>query len=208
MLTKEQLKIFHVFKKDIFAKLTFKQLKQLSRQKSNNVVQIALKEFKRLNLLETQKTGNVTTYSLSLDNNLALAYLNLINEIEVYNNKKLPKNILEDIKNRIFKHSEFFILIVFGSYAEGKATEKSDLDIAVIVESGSSKKEITPYLETIKRREIIKIDYHVFTREYFIEMLEIDEENVGKQIYRKNITYYGLIPYYNMIKEVKHGKIG
>ena len=117
------------------------------------------------------------------------------------------KGILEEIKTKIFRHSEFFILIVFGSYAEGKASESSDLDIALIVESEISKKEIIPFLETIKRRELIKLDYHAFTRGNFMEMLEIDEENLGKQIYRKNIIYYGLISYSNMIKDVKHGKI-
>ncbi|VVB59460.1 Nucleotidyltransferase domain protein [uncultured archaeon] len=203
MLTKEQLKIFAVFKKDIFASLTFKQIKAQSRQKSNNLIQIALKEFQRQNLVKTQKTGDVASYSLNLGNNLTLSYLNLINELEIYGNKKLPKSALKEIQDRISKYSEFFILLVFGSFAEGKATAKSDLDIAVIAESEQSKKEIAPYIETIKRREIINIDYHVFTRNEFLEMLRIDQQNVGKEIYRKNIAYYGLIPYYNLIRTAK-----
>ncbi|MBU4245506.1 nucleotidyltransferase domain-containing protein [archaeon] len=203
MLTKEQLKIFAVFKKDIFASLTFKQIKAQSLQKSNNIVQLALKEFQKQNLLNAQKTGDVTAYSLNLDNNMALSYLNLINELELYANKKLPKDMLKDIQNRIFKYSEFFILLVFGSYAENKATEKSDLDIALIAESEQSKKEMAPYIETIKRRALINIDYHIFTRKEFLEMLQIDQQNVGKEIYRKNIIYYGLIEYYNLIWRVK-----
>ncbi|MFH1127357.1 MAG: nucleotidyltransferase domain-containing protein [archaeon] len=208
MLTKEQLRILGVFREDVSRRLTFKDIKEKSKQKSNNTVQIALKQFLDENLVRTQMTGDVTTYYLNFDNNLTLSYLNLINELEIYENRKLPKKILEDIQKRILKYSEFFVLIVFGSYAENKATQKSDVDIAIIVECGEAKKDIAPYVETVKRREIVNIDYHVFTRNEFIEMLLADDENVGKEIYRKNVVFYGLIEYYNMIKGVKHERIG
>jgi len=203
MLTKEQLNILSVFKKDIFSSLTFKQIKEQSKQKSNNIVQIALKEFQKQNIVKTKETGNVTTYQLDLGNNLTLSYLNLINELEV-NNKKFQKEILGEIQKRISKYTEFFILIVFGSYAKGKATEKSDLDIAVVIESEQTKKEITPFLETIKRREIKPTDYHIFTRNEFLEMLNADYENLGKQIYKNNLIYYGFISYCNMIRSRKN----
>ena len=203
MLTKEQLNILSVFKKDIFTNLTFKQIKQQSGQKSNNIVQIALKEFQKQDIVKTKETGDVTTYNLNLNNNLTLSYLNLINESEI-NKSKIPKNILYNIQNRIFKHTEFFILIVFGSYAKNEATQKSDLDVAVIVESEQTKKEITPYLETIKRREVIAIDYHIFTRTEFLDMLKADVENVGKQIFKSGIVYYGYISYCNLVRESKN----
>ncbi len=207
MLTKEQLRILAVFREDLFASLTFKQIKEKSRQKSNNVMQIALKEFKKQKIVVTEQTGDVTTYSLNLENNPTASYLGLINDIEIGNNKKLPKKVLSEIQNRMLKNSPFFILLIFGSYAKGAATAKSDLDIAVIAESDQSKKEIIPRLETVKRREIIAIDYHVFAAKEFLEMLAAEQENVGKQIYRKNIIYYGAIQYYNLIKGLKHGKI-
>src|SRR3989344_2982171 len=102
MLTKKQLNILKVFKKDIVANLTFKQIKEQSKQKSNNIVQIALKEFKRQNIVKTKKTGNVTTYQLDL-NNLTLSYLSLINEYEI-NKKGFPKKIMEEIQKKILKH--------------------------------------------------------------------------------------------------------
>ena len=202
MLTKEQLNILSIFKKDLFSSLTFKQIKQQSKQKSNNIVQIALKEFQKQNLVEKKVTGDVQSFSLNLNNNLTLSYLNLINEPEI-SKSKIPKKVLDDIQNRIFKYTEFFILIIFGSYAKNEATLKSDLDIAVIVESEQTKKEIAPFLETIKRRETIQIDYHIFTRSEFLEMLNEDSENVGKQIFKNNIVYYGYIPYCNIVRAKK-----
>lgn len=203
MLTKEQVNILGVFFKNIFAELTFKQIKEQSKQKSNNVVQIALKEFLKEKLIFAKVTGNVTTYWLDLDNNLTLAYLNLINEEELVR-KRFPKDILKEIKKRLFKQTEFFILIIFGSYAKNKANDQSDLDLAIIVESEQTKKEIAPLLETVKRREVKPIDYHLFTRDEFLEMLNGDSENVGKQIYKSNLIYCGFIEYYHLIKRKKN----
>ncbi len=204
MLTKNQVKILKVFKTDIFKELTFKEIKQKSKQKSNNIPLIALKEFKELNLVESKKTADVTTYTLNLSNNLTLAYLNLINEIDVLNNKTIPKKIMQELQDRITKHTGFFTLLIFGSYAKETQTKKSDLDIAVIVDNEETKKEITPFIETIKRRELIKIDYYVFTEKEFLEMLNNEEQNVGKEIYRANLIYYGLIEYYILLKRTRH----
>ncbi|HIG93048.1 MAG: nucleotidyltransferase domain-containing protein [Candidatus Aenigmarchaeota archaeon] len=203
MLTKQQVAILGVFKKNLSASLTFKQIKEASKQKSNNIVQIALKNFKEQDLVVTEVTGDVKTYSLNLNNNLTLSYLNIINDLEIQK-RKFPKEIVAEIKKRISKQTEFFILIVFGSHAKNKATEKSDVDIAVIVESEPTKKEIAPLLETVKRREIKPIDYHFFTRKEFLEMLQAEYENVGKQIYKNSIIYYGFIEYCNLIRGIKN----
>jgi predicted nucleotidyltransferase len=198
MLTKEQLRIFGVFKKDFFASLTFRQIKEQSRQKSNNVVQTALKEFKEQKIVGTKVIGDVTTYSLNFSNNLTLSYLNIINDLEI-KKRKFPTEILFEIQKRLSTQTNFFILIVFGSYAKNKATTKSDLDIAIIVDSEQTKKEITPLLETVKRREIKPIDYHILTRNEFLELLKADYENLGKQIYKNNLVYYGFIEYCSLI---------
>ncbi|MFH1053641.1 MAG: nucleotidyltransferase domain-containing protein [Candidatus Woesearchaeota archaeon] len=203
MLTKQQLNIFSVFKQDIFKELTFKQIKEQSKQKSNNVTQLALEEFRKQNLVITKKVGDVNSYSLNLKNNLVYSYLNLIDESDA-KSKRIPRKVLDTAQDKVSKYTPFFVILIFGSYAKGKATEKSDLDVAIIVESDKTKKEITPYLETIRRREIAKMDYHIFTSEEFLEMLKSDQENVGKQIYRENIKYYGSIYYYQLIKRLKN----
>lgn len=204
MLTKNQIKILRVFKDDIFKELTFSEIKKKSKQKSNNIPSIALKQFKVLNLVKTKKTADITTYSLNLNNNLTLAYFSLINEIDILQNKSIPKNIMQELQDRISRYTGFFVLLVFGSYVKGTATKKSDLDIAIIVESKYSKKEIAPYIETIKRREILKIDYYIFTEKEFLEMLTSEQQNVGKEIYRDSLIYYGLIEYYKLIKRLKN----
>ena len=38
------------------------------------------------------------------------------------------------------------------------------------------------------------------TRREFLEMLRADYENVGKQIYKNNLVYYGFTDYINLIR--------
>lgn len=202
MLTKEQIKILSIFRENITKKFTFKEIKEKSRKNSNNIIQLAIKKFKKFNIIKSDKIGNITLYYLNLDNNLTISYLTLIEQIKINNEKKLPKNILNSIQKNILKKTEFFIFLVFGSYVKGKATEKSDLDIAVLTQNKELKKEIIPYIETIKRRELLHIHYEVFTRDEFLEMLKVEQENVGKEIFRNNFIYYGAEQYHNLIKNV------
>ena len=74
------------------------------------------------------------------------------------------------------------------------------MDIAIIVESEQTKKDIAPILETIKRREITSVDYHIFIKNEFLQMLNDEMENVGKQIYKNSIIYYGFIDYCNILR--------
>jgi predicted nucleotidyltransferase len=205
MLTKEQIEIFSIFRENISKKFTFKEIKEKSRKNSNNLIQLAIKTFKKLDIIKSDKIGNVIIYYLNLDNNLTISYLSLIEQIKINNEQRLPKDILNAIQKNILKKTEFFILLVFGSYAKGKVTEKSDLDVAVLTPNKALKKESVPYIETIKRRELLHIHYEVFTRDEFLEMLKVEQENVGKEIFRNNFIYYGAEQYYNLIKKVTIG---
>ena len=82
VLSKQQVKMLSVFRQDVFASLTFRQLKERNGLTSNNAVQLAVKEFRGLGLVRTATVGDVTTYALDLENGLALAYLNLLEHME------------------------------------------------------------------------------------------------------------------------------
>lgn len=201
MLTKIQLKILGAFRKDIFEKLDFKKIKDLSGQKSNSVIQAALAAFKGMNLVTPEKAGKSIFFSLNFHNILTLSYLSILSDIELRSNRMLPFGVLQTIQNGIQEYTPFFVLFVFGSYAKKRPRRESDLDIAVIVETDATRKEIVPSLETVKRRELLEIDYHIFTMGEFLEMLFDKQENLGKQIYRGSMIYYGAQQYYALLSE-------
>ena len=73
------------------------------------------------------------------------------------------------------------------------------MDIAVIIDKENIK--IKPYIEKVARKEIITIDYHIIEKGEFKEMLLREEENLGKEIYRKHLIIWGGNAYYELIRE-------
>ena len=122
-------------------------------------------------------------------------------------NEFIPKHILIDIeikkKNKLLKqypwtkvmlddiHSSaeelFFILIIFGSYAKGTQTKKSDIDILIITPTKDEIKEI----ENSVKRVYTKISKNLIIVDVkdFMEMLKNTEElNVGNEAKKHHIN--------------------
>jgi predicted nucleotidyltransferase len=202
-LTQDQLRILATFRKQPFGRLLFKDIKKLSKTRSNNMVQKVLVKFKQLQLVTQETVGDVTAYHLNLSNDITLLYLALIDDQEIRKNEALFR-VLRMSAEHMDKYTEFYIMLVFGSYAKGMATEKSDVDVAVIVETEEAKGNVKPALNTARRKSLPPVDFQVFSRTEFLEMLTIDEENVGKEIVRDNFIYYGAAAYYKLLRKVLH----
>ncbi len=196
MLTKKQLEILNVFKKELFKSLSFSELKRELRESSSSKLQRGILNFKKEGLINIEEAGKTHIISLNYGNNKLFYYLSIFG-LEF--NKNIPFEILYKIQDEILKETEFFSLVVFGSYAEGKQTAKSDLDVAVIIENQDVKKRIAPRIASVKRKMLKEIHEQIFTRNEFLEMLRNEEENVGKEIARKHFVFYGLINFYKLI---------
>src|SRR3990167_7288481 len=92
MLTNSQLKIFEPLTRNMLKEYSIKEIKELSGEKSNNALSLALKKFKEENLIKERKVGKSLLYILNVDNELVFNYIQLINV------KKLPKPALRAIE--------------------------------------------------------------------------------------------------------------
>lgn len=201
MLTEKQLEILKVFRKNLLRKMSFTNLKKELKEPSSSKLQRALKKFGEEEIIASEKIGKNILISLNLENNKLFDYLSLYD----FESRKMPFDILYNIQKEILKETEFFSLIVFGSYALGTATKKSDLDVAIIVENDNIKKKIIPRINSVKRKEIVEIHFEVILRKEFLEMLRVEEENLGKEIARNYFVFYGGINFYKLIlKEMKN----
>mgnify|MGYP001604469924 CR=1 FL=1 len=203
MLTESQLKIFEPLTKNVFREYTIREIKEACGENSNNALTRALKKFKGENLVREKRIGRSLLYSLNVDNDIVFNYLQLTNT------KKLPKPALraiEIIKEDIEKHTSFFSIVVFGSYAIGKQTKDSDLDVAVFIEEENKRKIIEVAIKSSKLKTPLEIHEHVISKDEFFEMLKLDEENLGKQIARKHLSVYNSHIFYSLLKKgIKNG---
>jgi predicted nucleotidyltransferase len=104
------------------------------------------------------------------------------------NLKQLYKEVMSKIK------SSLFIFMIFGSYAKGKATKSSDIDIIFI----SNEKDFEEKISSILSLLPIKTHTLVFTEEEFIRMKDSKKPNVIKEAIEKNIILYGIENYYRL----------
>ena len=203
MLTKKQLKILNIFQKNEFKEITWKQVKELSKEKSSSVIQDAIKAFLTEELITEEKIGTSKLYLVNHKNNKVYTYF------ETFNKETLPKQVLKSIKeleDSLDKHTPFYSIVIFGSYASGEQKKDSDLDLAVFIEQEDKRKIVEAVFKSMETKSFIKIDGHVITKDEFLEMLKVDYENLGKEIARKHLIIRNPVIFYSLIKEgVKHG---
>lgn len=198
MITKSEFKILGEFRKNFFKTYTFNELKQNLKESSNNKIQLALKHFEEEELILITRKKGFNLIDLNLKSPLLVHYFGLI-DFEKINHK--AKDILFKIKESLSKKDIFFSLLIFGSHAKGNLSKNSDLDIAIILEEGADKKEIKPLIKSIKRKSLLEIDEHYFHKKEFLEMLKNSQENLGKEIFRSFLVFYGGEFFYNLIFE-------
>src|SRR3989344_3501297 len=203
MLTKKQLKILNTFQRNKFKEITWKQVKELSKEKSSSVIQNAIKSFLTERLITERKIGTSKLYSVNHKNNKVYTYF------ETFNKENLPKQVLKainELEDSLDKHTFFYSIIIFGSYALGEQKKDSDLDIAVFIEQEDKRKIVEAVFKSMELKSILKIHGHVITKDEFLEMLKVDYENLGKEIARKHLIIHNPIIFYSLIKEgMKNG---
>lgn len=203
-LTSSQIRMLAVFRKQIGSSFTFPELRKQLKAKSNSQLQRAIKLFQELGILSAEKVGKTYRYRLNLANGTTLSYLALLDQQELQQIPIVLKAVKE-LTEHMQRDTEFFALLVFGSYAKGTASEKSDLDLAVIAPDEDTQKMLRADASSIERRSLLKLDLQFFTRTEFLEMLRVEEENVGKEIARNNYIYYGADLYYKLLHKVLDG---
>src|SRR3989338_3262074 len=107
--------------------------------------------------------------------------------------------LLKDLLS--YTNDYFFIFAVFGSYAKGTQTSKSDLDILLIVPG----KENLSLFESAMRKIYtnVKKDTTVVTTDEFIEMIKSNKFNVGTEAKKHHILLYGAEQWYNLMRKVQ-----
>lgn len=94
----------------------------------------------------------------------------------------------------------FFILIVFGSYAKGTQTKKSDIDLLVIIQAKDHMKNIENSINkayTKVKKNVIIVDVNDF-----MEMISHPNAlNVGNEAKKHHVILYGVEQYYQIIKD-------
>lgn len=203
MLTKKELEMINIFRKDLFSKETIRGLmKHIS--KSYGLTFNAAKRLIKLGILSYEKKGKSTVCFINLNSLNSIYYLSLLDYLEALNAKNIPHSNIQELIDGI--PVVYFSFIITGSYVRRQQTKTSDLDVCVIIEDSTDKKKVYNFLFNKGDLMIPKVHPFVFAKDEFVQMLLDKEENYGKLLFSKRLIYFGAENYYLIIKEaIKNG---
>lgn len=146
------------------------------------------------NLFIINQKGNIKLCSLNIKDTITKNYLILAErqQAELFFKKEPQFKVLkEEIPQ------DNYSLILFGSRAEGKQREKSDIDLCIINKDGSKKIKFSK-VEMLFKLEINPI---YLSEDEFGQMLKEEEQNLAKEIIKKHIILYGEEYFWNLVWE-------
>jgi len=126
----------------------------------------------------------------------------LIFEAEYLRREEILKDKNMSVMLNEFKkviNTKYFILLLFGSYAKKTQTKSSDIDLMFIV---PERQEEICEKSIISQARLLPLPLHclVFSENQFLEMLNSQKLNVGKEALKNNIVLYGVESYYEMFQ--------
>ena len=197
MLTPKQIKIFEAFLRRPYKELTYKEIKEYAKEKSNSIIQKAIAKFLAEELINKKEVGNIILYKVNFENNTVFSYFDILIKEKI---SALAKNSLRIVREEL-SGIEFISIVIFGSYAEGKQKEKSDLDIAIFVSSAEDKKNCELSIKSAELKSLLQLDIQVITKDEMLQMLKDKRENLGKQIAYKHLAIQNPRIFYSIVEE-------
>jgi len=122
---------------------------------NTNAVRVELKKLTDLNILTRQERGKIILYEI---NKSSPFYEPL--KILFMRTESLGRHLKEALKNKKVKYA-----LIYGSFAAGKETEKSDIDLLII---GTVKQtDIVDVISGFERKTLREINYVIWTEKEF-----------------------------------------
>ncbi len=203
-MLKNTYRILNIFAERPWKKFTLKEIKEISKSKSESYTYNSLNSFVKENILLKEKVGNVSVYSAK-HNQKAIAYLSMASENNAWKKNHISVKIIENLISNI--PAKCFTFLVTGSYAKQKQKANSDIDVVIFSEI--SPKRIYSELNYLCNMSIPKVHLYVFRWSEFLQMLINKNPNYGKEIAENNLIFAGAEPYYRILMQaVENGLTG
>jgi len=159
------------------------------------IVYTTIQKLKEQKIITIKRVSNINrcTPNLNHENAQLFSFIS-----QRYSNKKLPKTIMTALKEITQStKNPFYTLLVFGSYAKGTSTPKSDIDILFITPDRKQEPQILAAVNKSATLNNLKINPVILTTEEFKNALQ--EPSVATEAYKKHLVVHGGEQFYEMV---------
>lgn len=187
---KTQIKIVKLF----IENKGHKTIREIAKQicADYKITYIATQRLIGQNVLSTETVGKSTLCTLNT------SYYGI--EIYQAENERKESILSNKTVNLLYKeimsktNTYSFILLLFGSYAKGRQTKSSDIDLLFIANEKDFENKMSDILSLLP----LKIHALFFTEEEFMRMKDAKKSNVVQETIENNIILYGAEAYYRL----------
>lgn len=197
LFTKTETLILELLVSKPLRKFTIREISRLIK-KDLKIVHTSVKLLLRKRfLLKDEQQHLHLNYQANISD---LAYIENIRKEKTFHHYPALKIAATDFLKKT-KHS-FFVLLVFGSYAEGNPHKNSDLDVLIILPDEDGNHTFERELNSIFSISFQKFHPHVIRKVSFREMIaKRDEANIINESLNKHIIIFGAELYYKLLGE-------
>lgn len=197
MLTKTQIKIMEIFASKINKKFSINEIAEVLKKPYALIHRSIQYLIKNKFILADEKK------LLSLNYRGNLAELSFIESIRTKNSITKEKSVSLFISDCLKEINEdFFVFLIFGSFAEKKRF--NDLDIIIILDNQNKAEKTGKIIKNIASNFSFGIDLHVISKESAYEMFSKREQaNILNESLNKHLIVFGGENYYRILSNAR-----
>lgn len=180
--------------------LEFYSIRQLSKEVNlaYPYVYNSIKDLKKKELITIKAIGKSNLCQVKFSNPDDLAIASALSTQCFLTHHLSINNLTNQLKEALTE--ELYILLLFGSYAKGKATKSSDIDLFFIVKDEDNIEKFKKKVKTVLSTLNYPVEFEVSTMNWFYEMLG-DKNTVGREIFKNNIVLNNPEAYFYLVKK-------
>lgn len=199
-LTGTEIKIIGFFLQHMIESFAIREIARktnLDYKQAHSAVQKLVKN----KVLLKERHANLDLCSLNFKNDLTtIYYVEMLRKDEFLQKQKELGIFFTDIKKKIKELS--YLLLVFGSFAKGRETKHSDLDLLIVAPNKNIGEEIERVINGqalfLKR----KIQCLILDEKDFLDNLSSKKLNVVVEAFKNHLILNGVEIFYNGVRQV------
>lgn len=166
--------------------------------KTNRLTYSAVKRLEKEHLITIQEKANLRLCKLSLEDPQMISLIESLRWHDFTRKHPDVGLLVSDIVSK----SEFpyFTLAIFGSYAKGTMTGKSDFDMLLVIPDRKFGDAIETAIKSARAMSNIPVHDVVVTYSEFVDMLNEAKLNVAKEILEARYVAYGAEAFYALLR--------
>ncbi len=163
-----------------------------------SLVYKSVKKLIEKKLIKVKKIGKSLSCQINLSANPHILAISSLIHSQKLLNKVNFGFIIDEIIEKL--SDSIYIMALFGSYAKGIATRKSDVDLLFVVQNESDIGKIKRRIQSIVSETNIGIEFEVIIAEWLIKMFG-EKNTIGREVLNSSIILHGADQYYAMVND-------